>query len=225
MTLLAGGAAFFVGNAYQAQMPGFALDLGHGDPGVSYSMLLAADAAGALAAGFVLESLGLLRPTARTALVLAMAWCCALASFGLAASYPLALGLLFIAGFVELSFNSMAQAIVQLNAPPAIRGRVIGVFSMAASGMRTFSGITVGMIGGADRHPCVAIAERGCAVCRARWVDGVPGTGACAGACGARVAGVTWRRDGRRTGRANGDAWRGDGRRVAGVRSVAGAQM
>ena len=30
----------------------------------------------------------------------------------------------------------------------SIRGRVIGVFSMAASGMRMFSGITVGMIGG-----------------------------------------------------------------------------
>src|ERR1700712_313347 len=44
MTLLAGAASFFVGNAYSSQMPGFANDLGHGDPGVSYSMLLAADA-------------------------------------------------------------------------------------------------------------------------------------------------------------------------------------
>ena len=32
-------------------MPEFAADLGHGDPGFSYSMLLAADAAGALTAG------------------------------------------------------------------------------------------------------------------------------------------------------------------------------
>ncbi len=32
-TSLAAIAAFFVGNAYQAQMPGFAHDLGHGDPG------------------------------------------------------------------------------------------------------------------------------------------------------------------------------------------------
>jgi hypothetical protein len=38
----------------------------------------------------------------------------------------------------------MAQALVQLSAPAPIRGRVIGVFSMAASGMRTFSGFTVG---------------------------------------------------------------------------------
>jgi MFS family permease len=148
MTLLAGGAAFFIGNAYQAQMPGFAQDLGHGNPGLSYSMLLAADAAGALTAGFVLESRGLLQATPRTALVLALMWCCALGTFGLAGSYPLALGLLFIAGFVELAFNSMAQTLVQLSAPAPIRGRVIGVFSMAANGMRTFSGLTVGMMGG-----------------------------------------------------------------------------
>jgi hypothetical protein len=56
--------------------------------------------------------------------------------------------LLFAAGFLELSFNSMAQALVQLSAPASIRGRVIGVFSMAASGMRMFSGITVGIAGG-----------------------------------------------------------------------------
>jgi uncharacterized membrane protein len=37
---------------------------------------------------------------------------------------------------------------VQLSAPAAIRGRVIGVFTMAASGMRMFSGITVGIVGG-----------------------------------------------------------------------------
>jgi MFS family permease len=148
MVSLAGLAAFFVGNAYQAQMPGFAFDLGHGDPGVSYSMLLAADAAGALAAGFVLESRGLLHPAARTALLLAMAWCAALGSFALIRIYPLALVLLFAAGFLELSFNSMAQALVQLSAPATIRGRVIGVYTMAANGMRTFSGITVGLAGG-----------------------------------------------------------------------------
>ena len=148
MTLLAGGAAFFVGNAYQAQMPGFAHDLGHGDPGLSYFMLLAADAAGALFGAFVLEYFGLLRPASRTALALAMVWCCALGGFALASSYVLALVLLFLAGALELSFNSMAQALVQLAAPAQIRGRVIGVFSMAANGMRTFSGVTVGMIGG-----------------------------------------------------------------------------
>jgi len=147
MTLLAGCSSFFVGNAYNAQMPGFAHDLGHGDPGVSYSMLLAADAAGALLAGVVLESRGLLAAKPRTAIMLAMLWCCALIGFSQASIYPLALALLFTAGFFELSFNSMAQTLVQLDAPSDIRGRVLGLFNMASLGLRAFSGVTVGLVG------------------------------------------------------------------------------
>jgi hypothetical protein len=41
----------------------------------------------------------------------------------------------------------MAQALVQIYAPGDIRGRVIGVFSMSAQGMRTFSGLSVGLLG------------------------------------------------------------------------------
>jgi MFS family permease len=147
MTLLAGSAAFFVGNAYQAQMPGFAQGFGHGNPGVAYSMLLAADAGGALLAGFILESPGILRVSPRTAMLLALSWCGALAGFALTGIYGLALVLLFSAGFLELAFNSMAQALVQLNAPPEIRGRAIGVFTTAANGMKTFSGVSVGLLG------------------------------------------------------------------------------
>ena len=77
-----------------------------------------------------------------------MLWCCAIAGFALDSSYPLALILLFAAGFLELSFNSMAQSLVQLHAPAAIRGRVIGLYSMAALGLRAFSGISVGIAGG-----------------------------------------------------------------------------
>src|SRR5471032_2833067 len=109
--------------------------------------LLAADAAGALIAGVVLESSGLLRTNSRTALVLAILWCVTLASFALARSYPLALALLLLAGFFELSFSSMAQALVQISAPAGMRGRVIGLFNMSALGLRAFSGITVGIVG------------------------------------------------------------------------------
>ncbi len=147
MTLLAGGASLFVGNAYQAQMPEFAHHLGHGDAGVAYSMLLAADAAGALIAGFVLETRGLLQPRPRTAVVLAMLWCCAIGGFAVAGSYRLAFALLFVAGFLQLAFAAMAQTLVQMHAPPEIRGRVIGLYSMASLGLRAFSGVTVGVLG------------------------------------------------------------------------------
>jgi MFS family permease len=148
MVLLAGAASFFVGNSYQAQMPGFAHDLGHGDPGVAYTLLLAADAAGALVAGFLLESRGGLLPTtAASAMKLAMFWAAALFAFAFARTYALALPLLFAAGFFELSFSSMAQTLVQMEAPDASRGRVLGLFNMASAGLRTFSGITVGLAG------------------------------------------------------------------------------
>jgi MFS family permease len=149
MTLLAGGASLLVGNAYQAQMPEFAHDLGHMDADISYSLLLGADAAGALIAGLVLEGRGLLPPNPRTAFVLAMLWCIAIGSFALAKSYGLALALLCCAGFLELSFNAMAQTLVQVHAPADIRGRVIGLFAMSSLGLRAFSGVTVGLGGAA----------------------------------------------------------------------------
>ena len=148
MILLAGCASFFIGHGYQAQMPEFAHDLGHAHVDITYSMLLAADAAGALIAGIVLESRGLLQARPRTALILAMLWCVAIGGFATATAYPLALALLFVGGFLELSFNTMAMTLVQLNAPPQLRGRVIGLYSMSALGLRAFSGITIGVIGG-----------------------------------------------------------------------------
>jgi len=147
MILLAGCASLFVGNAYQAQMPEYAHDLGHGAADIAYSMLLAADAAGALIAGFVLESRGLLQARPKAAFVLAILWCCAIAGFAAATSYPLAFALLLVAGFLQLAFSSMAQTLVQIHAPAHIRGRVIGLYNMSSLGLRAFAGVTVGLLG------------------------------------------------------------------------------
>ena len=86
-------------------------------------------------------------PHPRTAIVLAMLWCAALAVFSLATAIRWRSRFLFAAGFLELSFNAMAQSLVQLNAPPDKRGRVIGLFNMASLGLRAFSGISVGLVG------------------------------------------------------------------------------
>jgi MFS family permease len=186
MTLLSGAAAACIGTAYQAQMPGFAHDLGHGNPGIAYGSLLAADAAGALAAGILLESRSLLPASPRTALLLGMLWCLAIGGFALAPSYAVALPLLLAAGFLELAFNAMSQTIVQLNAPPAQRGRIIGLFITASLGLRAVSGITVGF-GGAllGIHASLAASAAGLLVCVlliARWLRQAPdGSPAAAG--------------------------------------------
>jgi MFS family permease len=149
MTLLAGLTSFMVGTAYSALMPSFAADLGHGDPGMLYSVLLAADAAGALLAGIALEGWGRLKPSPQLAIGLAILWSVSLLAFAIAGSYTLAVMLLIAAGFFQLAFSTMAQALVQLDAPADIRGRVVGLFNMAGLGMRAFSGITVGLFGAA----------------------------------------------------------------------------
>jgi MFS family permease len=42
----------------------------------------------------------------------------------------------------------MAQTLVQLHAPEHLRGRLIGLFNMSNNGLRAFSGVTVGIVGG-----------------------------------------------------------------------------
>jgi hypothetical protein len=166
MLVLAGAASFFIGNSYQAQMPTFATDLGEAKGTIYYSMLLGSDAAGALTAGVLLETTRRLLPMRpRVAMALSLCWATALAAFGLCDSYEASLALLFCAGFFELSFNSMAQALVQMAAPDAIRGRVLGLFNMTSMGLRAFSGITVGLVGAAITvERSLALAAAGFAV-------------------------------------------------------------
>jgi MFS family permease len=147
MTLLVAASSFVVGNAYQAQMPEFAADLGHDHADFHYSVLLAANAAGALAGGLLLETFGLLQARPRLAMVLVVIWCLCIGGFAVSDIYALSLALLFAAGFLNLAFSAMAQTLVQLHAPNHIRGRVIGLYNMCFHGMRAFSGVTVGMGG------------------------------------------------------------------------------
>ncbi len=147
MVALGGLASLIIGNAQQAQMPEFAHDLGHDDAGMQYTMLLSANAAGALLAGVVLESKNLLPANPRTTFILVMLWCVAMAAFAMTDVYGVALAAMLVAGFLNLSYGSMNQTLVQSHAPPEIRGRVIGLYSMASSGLRAFSGVTVGLGG------------------------------------------------------------------------------
>jgi MFS family permease len=147
MMLLGGTTSFFVGNAFQAQMPEYAHDLGADEAGVLYSILLAANAAGAVLGALLLESLGALRPSARAAILCAGAWAVSLAMFAMVSSYGLAVAILGLAGVFNIAFTAMAQTLVQVLAPPRVRGRLVGLFNTAILGLRAGSGVTVGVLG------------------------------------------------------------------------------
>ena len=148
MILLGGATSLLVGNAYQAQMPEFAHDYGHQKQDWAYSVLLGANAAGAAVGGLLLEGTGWLRANARNAAICSILWCLTIIGFATSTIYALSVGLLFAGGLLNLAFLSMAQTLVQLQAPPRLRGRLIGLFNTSNNGLRAFSGVTVGVVGG-----------------------------------------------------------------------------
>src|SRR5262245_6875140 len=147
MIVLAGAASFFVGTAFQAQMPEYAHQHGSEEADVWYTVLFSANAAGAVIGAVVLESVAFLRGGVRAAIVCAAIWGFVMAIFPFAQGYSAAVTLLVLAGVFNIAYTSMAQAVVQILAPPNLRGRVVGLFNTSMMGLRAGSGVTVGVVG------------------------------------------------------------------------------
>ncbi|GIF04382.1 MFS transporter [Actinoplanes siamensis] len=147
MIILGGLGSFFVGASLQSAMPLFAQDLGSGSAGTAYGVLLFANGAGGVLGGLVLEATGWIRPTVISAVISTGLYGLFTLCFAVTPSYLLAVILLVAGGVANLASMSVGQTVVQLMAPPADRGRVIGVYGMSANGLRFGSGVTVGLFG------------------------------------------------------------------------------
>jgi MFS family permease len=147
MIVLVGATSLFVGTAFQAQMPEYAHQHGSEEADVWYSVLFGANAAGAVLGALLLESMAVFRTSTRIAIVCAAGWGAVMTIFPLVHSYATAVALLVLAGIFNIAFTSMAQAIVQILAPPRLRGRVVGLFNTSMLGLRAGSGVTVGVLG------------------------------------------------------------------------------
>ncbi|MFI1988302.1 MFS transporter [Actinoplanes sp. NPDC020271] len=147
MIVLGGLGSFFVGASLQSAMPLFAQDLGSGSAGTAYGILLFANGAGGVLGGLVLEATGWIKPTVLSAVISTGLYGLFTLFFAVTPSYPVAVLLLVAGGVANLASMSVGQTVVQLMAPPADRGRVIGVYGMSANGLRFGSGVTVGLFG------------------------------------------------------------------------------
>jgi MFS family permease len=147
MIILAGLGSFFVGASMQSSMPIFAHDLGAGSAGTAYGVLLFANGAGGVIGGILLEATGRIKPNVRAAVVSTGIYGLTTLIFAFTSSYPLALLMLVIGGVANLAAMSIGQTVVQLLAPAADRGRVVGLYGVSASGLRAGSGFTVGLLG------------------------------------------------------------------------------
>jgi len=146
MIALGGAASFFVGSGFQAQMPEYAHNHGD-DAGGWYSVLLGANAAGAVTGALLMEFVPGFRPTVRGAIICAAVWGALMALFPAAHGYAGAVSTLMLAGAFNVAYTSMAQTLVQLHAAPELRGRTVGLFNASNMGLRAGSGFTIGVVG------------------------------------------------------------------------------
>jgi len=149
MIILGGLGAFFVGASLQTSMPIYAQDLGAGAAGTAYGVLLFANGAGGVIGGILLEATGRIKPSVRAAVISTGIYGLTSLFFAVTTSWALAVVALLIGGVANLASMSIGQTVVQLRANPADRGRVIGVYGVAANGLRAGSGFTVGLLGAA----------------------------------------------------------------------------
>jgi MFS family permease len=147
MIVLGGLGSFFVGASLQSAMPIFAQELGAGSAGTAYGILLFAHGAGGVLGGLLLEATGWIPVTVWSAVVSTIVYGVSTLLFAMSGTYPLAVLLLVVGGVANLASMSIGQTVVQLTAPAADRGRVIGVYGVATLGLRFGSGLTVGLFG------------------------------------------------------------------------------
>jgi MFS family permease len=141
MIVLAGLGSFFIGAAIQTAMPALA------STRTAYSVLLFANGLGGVLGGLMLEGTGWLRPSVRTAIWSTAVYGGSTVAFALCRNTAGAAILLVIGGVAALANMSITQTVVQLRAPRADRGQVIGLYSTSANGLRMGSGVTVGFLG------------------------------------------------------------------------------
>lgn len=149
MLLLAALASITIGAVLQTSMPVFGglLTGPGGDSDFTYGVLLFAMGAGGVLGGFLLEATGWVRPTPAAAAVAAAGLGASAIVFAFTSHLWLAVIMLLLAGVSKITAESTEMAIIQLEAPTHIRGRVIGSYATFGPGMQTFSGVTVGVLG------------------------------------------------------------------------------
>ncbi|GAA3767611.1 MFS transporter [Microbacterium kribbense] len=149
MLILSALASVTIGAVLQTAMPVFSAILTPtgADGELIYGILLFALGIGGVLGGFFLEASGRIKPTVTTAVVAAVGFGAFAMVFAFTGSVAIAVIALVLTGASQITATATAQAIVQLEAPPAERGRVLGAYSMFGPGMQTFSGVTIGVLG------------------------------------------------------------------------------
>ncbi len=145
---------------YIAMMPVFARDeLNVGSTGLG--LLLASTGLGTVAGALAVAASRRFGSWARAQVVTAATFAGLVLIFALTSVVPLAVLLLFAAGWMSASFMAITQTALQLRVDDEVRGRVLSIY-LATWGMLPFGQLAVGAI--ADRIGAPLATAGACAV-------------------------------------------------------------
>jgi MFS family permease len=110
----------------------------------TYSLMASAMGVGAFVSALILASLG--RPYGRRLVIAFLVLAAALCAAALAPNLAVLVVLLTVIGAGQVIAASSANAMVQLDADPAMRGRVTAIFSLTTQGSTPFGGVLAGTV-------------------------------------------------------------------------------
>jgi predicted MFS family arabinose efflux permease len=139
-----GAAGSFLGFPLITYLPVIAGDL-LGTGAAGYSLLLSSFGAGAIVGALFTAHRGHVPGRGRALLVAFMVYGAASLGTVLAARQPLAMALLFVAGWALVTAFSTVNSLVQENVPEAFRGRILSIYGLAFRGGMPLGSLLAGL--------------------------------------------------------------------------------
>jgi MFS family permease len=165
LLLLMSTVAGVFGRSFQQFLPAFAEDVYH-QGSFGLGLMASAPGAGALVGAAILT---LLADSRRKGLIFLCAMFCfglALVTFSLNTSFTVGIVVLFLVGVLSLLFTSMLTTIIQLEAAPEMRGRVMSLVTVTMQGFSPLGGLFIGALAGPLGTPhALGLAASLCAAC------------------------------------------------------------
>ena len=113
--------------------------------GGAYGGMMAAFGVGAVVGAFTAAA-GSVWPSARRVRLLCMATGLVVVAGAMAPAFGFLVAALVVAGFLSIWFIALANTMVQVRTTPDLRGRVMGVWTMALPGMNPLTGLLTGLV-------------------------------------------------------------------------------
>lgn len=131
------------GRAFITLLPAWAVQILHGDARTN-GFLLTASGLGALSGALFIASFSQHLSRGKLLILGMLFYPVAIILFSLSRFLPLSLLLLFISGVGVIIIYNLANALVQIQTPEAIRGRVMSIYSFVFFGLMPFAALWIG---------------------------------------------------------------------------------